>query len=439
MPEIVDNKKVGEYIKQLLKEHEMTQNDLANELHITRSAVSQNLNGKSTFDLQNLIRISEIFNVSLDTLLDMKSSREDDVISEYERLVKKGLEELKRTPLEELILHTKDLYGKVFIEYVIEYNNKELFTYLITNKVPLYDTNSSNIEQVLLKMIIFMIKNQMNGFISFIGIYIELFGSLTINDETLEKQVLEGLENYTDKEIIKELFTKEFAVKEKIAKLITKSKKVNARSTIEWMKSISKYHLNNLLKTTLETKDVSINFDKIIYYMILSGYKTGVKDTFDSLNEEQLLQITSRKKICRNVILYLKDLSSIELLDTALSLNIYDDLTLLLTTLVKDKNETLYTHIIGKYPTMIDYKKLGLALVELDNSIIFKTIIEHLSQDDKDFLLSKTTSKQSTINMLLLNNKANFKTDYFNRETSEKINTILDEVLNREEQWWTYY
>lgn len=53
MPTIIDNLKVAEKIKKLLKDNNMTQEQLANKLSITKSAVSQNLRGKSNFDIQN--------------------------------------------------------------------------------------------------------------------------------------------------------------------------------------------------------------------------------------------------------------------------------------------------------------------------------------------------------------------------------------------------
>jgi transcriptional regulator with XRE-family HTH domain len=82
---------IGEHIKQLLKTHNMTQDQLANHLHITKSAVSQNLNGKSSFDIQNLIAISKLFSISLDALLGLKSD-EKRLPSAYELLLEKGLE-----------------------------------------------------------------------------------------------------------------------------------------------------------------------------------------------------------------------------------------------------------------------------------------------------------------------------------------------------------
>src|SRR5690554_2924373 len=135
MPEIIDNVRVGEIIKRLLKEHNMTQDDLANSLMISKSAVSQNLNGKSTFDIQNLINIAKIFNVSLDYLLDQTSNHDENIISEYERLTRKGLETLEKIPLDSLNLSKPDIYNKVFVQYVMQYKKNDMLNYLLEKKI----------------------------------------------------------------------------------------------------------------------------------------------------------------------------------------------------------------------------------------------------------------------------------------------------------------
>ena len=76
-------------LKKLLKQHNMTQDNLADALSISKSAVSQNLRGKSTFDIQNLIMIAKIFEITLDDLLNLKSNDTDQVQSEYYKVVKK--------------------------------------------------------------------------------------------------------------------------------------------------------------------------------------------------------------------------------------------------------------------------------------------------------------------------------------------------------------
>ena len=129
MPEVIDNVKVGAYIKELLRKNSMTQDDLANRLNISKSAVSQNLRGKSSFDIQNLINIAKIFDISLDELLSSKSSVHE-VLSEYKKVVDKGVDVFKSSESQNLIINQPDLYGKVLVDYIIESKNIQMFEYL---------------------------------------------------------------------------------------------------------------------------------------------------------------------------------------------------------------------------------------------------------------------------------------------------------------------
>ncbi|NLR10699.1 MULTISPECIES: helix-turn-helix domain-containing protein [Lactobacillaceae] len=56
-------------LKKIRKEQNTTQDDLASQLFVTRQAISKWESGDSTPDLNNLIKLTNIFNVSLDTLV----------------------------------------------------------------------------------------------------------------------------------------------------------------------------------------------------------------------------------------------------------------------------------------------------------------------------------------------------------------------------------
>ena len=162
MPDVIDNIKVGEQIKSLLKERNMTQSDLARELNISKSAVSQNLNGRSTFDIQNLMKIAEIFNISIDTLLNIKEDKNRNIVSEYERHVRKGYNEISSSSADKLNISNPDLYGKVFVEYVIDYDKQDIFEFLIQHNVKLYEPSHSNAREVQLKIISYMINKNID-------------------------------------------------------------------------------------------------------------------------------------------------------------------------------------------------------------------------------------------------------------------------------------
>lgn len=66
------NNEIGENIKALRKMHGMTQGDLALILGGKKSLVSNYENGYSTPDIYTLIKLADVFDVSLDELVGCK-------------------------------------------------------------------------------------------------------------------------------------------------------------------------------------------------------------------------------------------------------------------------------------------------------------------------------------------------------------------------------
>ena len=60
---------IGEKIKFLRSENNLTQKDLANKLQVSSQAISNLELNKGFPDISNLIRISDMFNISLDELI----------------------------------------------------------------------------------------------------------------------------------------------------------------------------------------------------------------------------------------------------------------------------------------------------------------------------------------------------------------------------------
>ena len=60
---------LGEKIYELRTQHNLSQGYLANELNVSRQSISKWENGNSTPDLDKIVKLAEIFNVSLDELI----------------------------------------------------------------------------------------------------------------------------------------------------------------------------------------------------------------------------------------------------------------------------------------------------------------------------------------------------------------------------------
>lgn len=67
---------IGKFIKEHLKIKGYTQDNLADYLGISKQAVSQNLNGKSSFEISNIMMIAEYLDVTVDNILYAGEKRE---------------------------------------------------------------------------------------------------------------------------------------------------------------------------------------------------------------------------------------------------------------------------------------------------------------------------------------------------------------------------
>ena len=77
----------GERLKKLRKENNLTQSELAKQLHVTKSIISYYELGDRTPSTDILIKLAYIFNVSTDYLLGIKHERVLDVTGITDREV----------------------------------------------------------------------------------------------------------------------------------------------------------------------------------------------------------------------------------------------------------------------------------------------------------------------------------------------------------------
>lgn len=59
----------SEKLQALRKQHNMSQEQLAEQMNVTRQAISKWEQGESTPDIDNLVRLSKVFNVTIDYLI----------------------------------------------------------------------------------------------------------------------------------------------------------------------------------------------------------------------------------------------------------------------------------------------------------------------------------------------------------------------------------
>lgn len=73
--QIMDNQ-IGEMIRKLRTKNQLSQEDLAEKLHVTRQAISNWENGKTQPDADTLLRIGSLFQTSMDEIISGKPGRE---------------------------------------------------------------------------------------------------------------------------------------------------------------------------------------------------------------------------------------------------------------------------------------------------------------------------------------------------------------------------
>ncbi|MFW6009127.1 MAG: helix-turn-helix domain-containing protein [archaeon] len=108
---------IGEIIKKLRKEDNMTQEDLAKKLGITRGAVGLYERGERKIDYKTINKLADIFGVSSDYLLGRIDNKDpiktiSNAISDNPELYKFWKELSQRKDLQLLFKQTKDLSSK---------------------------------------------------------------------------------------------------------------------------------------------------------------------------------------------------------------------------------------------------------------------------------------------------------------------------------------
>ena len=89
--------KIGENIKKLRREHNVTQEKLAEYLNISYQAVSKWENGTALPDISLVLPLAKFFGVSTDTLFASNNETDNEKIKEYN---KKRLKFFKKKKIE---------------------------------------------------------------------------------------------------------------------------------------------------------------------------------------------------------------------------------------------------------------------------------------------------------------------------------------------------
>lgn len=142
----MDNFKVGLYIKQRIKEKGITQDQLAEMMNVTSSAVSQVLSGKNMFDVVNLQVLARILDEPIDKILNAG----EDPATYLEILAKKSADDYRKEDLNLEKFRDKDHKGNNLFEYILKHKNIELVQ-LFSQRIITEMLNDIRLETILIQ------------------------------------------------------------------------------------------------------------------------------------------------------------------------------------------------------------------------------------------------------------------------------------------------
>lgn len=117
---------LAQQIKKLRTGQNLSQDDLAEKLYISRQAVSKWENGEATPDIDKLVQLAEIFGVSLDYLVLGKEPEKEIVVEQrgkmngWEYLYEESKRPLTRGDVVFLIFLAVILLGGLFIQHYFQ-------------------------------------------------------------------------------------------------------------------------------------------------------------------------------------------------------------------------------------------------------------------------------------------------------------------------------
>lgn len=424
MPTVIDQVKIGQLIKQLLKKHNMTQDQLAQHLHITKSAVSQNLNGKSTFDIQNLIAISKLFDITLDDLLSLSDGNQS-IKSKYELLVDKGLESISNVSPNQLVVHTPDMYGYVLIEYIMKAKNFPMFDYILENKIRYIDNTYHRASEVIVSMLNFMLEHERPYIESILEDFVSIEGQFVIKNQQEENIFFNLLDQEKNKTIRQFLIKKALVHKTFNLKKHKLDYKLNKMQLIHY---IGKYHLKHFLQDLLQ----ETNLEPMIYPLtkscITHEFYKGVELALNHLFAENPNGMKQVLYQVQDVSLMIVRSKQTTLIKKMIEKDIYVNITQIFEEILELKDDKLIKFTIEKCHNIIHFDKLNIQSLYKDIPLT-NIILPYLNQRNKNIILSKLNKNHIHLMVHLMKHGAQFDLQHYTQETFDSINALINHLI----------
>jgi transcriptional regulator with XRE-family HTH domain len=435
MAEIIDNVKVGLFIKQLLKEHQMTQDHLAEKLFITKAAVSQNLNGKSAFDIQNLVKIAEIFNITLDDLVAGRRKRtgeSDD--AEYVKLIRKGLDKFKTYTLKDMNLATPDVYGKVFIDYLIEEKLHDWIQYLLEKDADLIQPHYHRYKQLTIQLSIYALKHDCGSPERLLIKFVEHFGELHFVSSFDQDEFFSLLNQKKHENFARILLTKKMPFERQSKFLFLpflQKDQVPFLSSATIIETIVKLKLFPLFTLYVESYLRSSRYNQIEKTMLLlseAGFFKALLYLFDQLPPLKANEAFLSERM-EKVSYLLAKAGELDLIKQAIQKSYIQDLKRLCHYAIQQDLLHTYTMLLKDYASKLNLKKVAIALVEHKKFDVLSTFNMLFDKNILSYVLDAVDLKyvdQASLKELVKIG-AQFSPVYMNAHTATKMNLLIQE------------
>lgn len=139
----MDIEKIGQFIKELREENNLSQNQLSEEIHVTRQAVSNWENGKALPDSNVLLILSNLFKVSINEILSGKRLTKEDNLEEIAlQLVDENNQ--KRNKIKKMMISFSTILSILvilFLGYYFVTNYNSIKVYRVSGKSDVFKTN----------------------------------------------------------------------------------------------------------------------------------------------------------------------------------------------------------------------------------------------------------------------------------------------------------
>ncbi len=433
MAEIIDNLKVGVFIKDLLKEYRMTQDDLANELHITKAAVSQNLNGKNSFDIENLVRIAKLFKISLDDLIAArKPIDQPDIDSEYIRMMKRGFEDFKQHQPKTLNIGIPDVYGKLFMEYLIENARHEWIEYIVDQGIIYADLNHQSYSVLSQKLVIYLLKNKLKYSEKIVESFAYKFGQFRFDRTHDREEFMILLSQNQSHELFEKLLVGniKFMTTKSILFFNFKWTDLNpiySRKVL--IEDVIRYRLFDLWKiiVNLIIKHQAFAYNEK-YFLMLSEAKflEGLNYFIQTIPSANRLETYGSVPVSKAMEFLIQSQQETILFNAIKKHFVYDINDLFIPILQYD-SMNFAEELVVNYPQLLKPKKIAILL---SKALQFEFMEKHASiftTDVLSYTLDHLTLSDASRDVLhgLIKIGASFNSIYMNANSAEKMNRIL--------------